>query len=410
MTYQYALNPTSQQIETMTEWLNICRGVWNYALAERKDWYKSRSCRIDAASIKAEYIIAADAPRPNFALQCKALTEAKKTKPWLKSVQSQVLQQVLKQLENAFTSMWEQKCGFPRFKKLGRMRSFLFPQFEKNPILGNRIKLPVIGYVKIRLSRPIPDGFILKQVRIVRKASGWFAMLSLQCDVNVPDSMPHGHSLGIDLGLLSFLATWDSETIARPKFFIDTQRKLKLLQKRASSKIKGSNNWRKAQAKVARLHEHISNTRSYFHFKTAHHLCNQARMIFAEDLNLKAMSRGMLCKHTLDAGFGQFLDILKWVCSKKDVYFAKVDANGTSQTCPNCQTHTGKKELSQRIHECPNCQYITDRDVAAAQVVVQRGLVAVGHTVLMLSEGKVVGLPVKKESPSFNNLRVARIV
>lgn len=96
MTYQYALRPTQQQIETMTEWLNVCRGVWNYALAERKDWYKSRSCRIDASSIKSEYIIPADAPRPNFALQCKALTEAKKTKPWLKSVQSQVLQQVLK--------------------------------------------------------------------------------------------------------------------------------------------------------------------------------------------------------------------------------------------------------------------------------------------------------------------------
>ena len=401
MTYQYALQPTQQQIETMSEWLNVCRDVWNYALAERKDWYNSRSCRVDSASIRSEYIIPADTPRPSFALQCKTLTEAKKTKPWLKSVQSQVLQQVLKRLENAFTSMWEQKRGFPRFKKSGRMRSFLFPQFENNPVLGNRIKLPIIGWMKMRLSRPIPEGFILKQVRIVKKASGWFAMLSLQCDVNVPDAMPHGHSLGIDLGLLSFLATSDNETIARPKFFVDAQRKLKLLQKRVSSKLIGSSNWHKAQAKVASLYEHISNTRKDFHFKTAHHLCNQAGMIFAEDLNLKAMSRGMLCKHTLDAGFGQFLNILEWVCSKRDVYFAKVDPNGTSQTCPNCQTHTGKKELSQRVHSCPHCRYQTDRDVAAAQVVMQRGLVAVGHTVLMLSEGKVVGLPVKKESPSF---------
>lgn len=118
-------------------------------------------------------------------------------------------------------------------------------------------------------------------------------------------------------------------------------------------------------------------------------------------MRVKAMSRGTLCKHTLDAGFGQFLNVLKWVCSKRDVFFALVDANGTSQTCPNCQTHTGKKELSQRIHKCETCGYQTDRDVAAASVVMQRGLVAVGHTVLMLSEGKVVRLPVKKESPSF---------
>jgi putative transposase len=104
MTYQYALKPTKQQVDTMNEWLNICRGIWNYALAERKDWYNSRSCRVDACSLKYEYIIPEDATRPTFASQCKALTEAKKNKPWLKLVQSQVLQQVLKQLENAFTT------------------------------------------------------------------------------------------------------------------------------------------------------------------------------------------------------------------------------------------------------------------------------------------------------------------
>ncbi len=410
LTYEYQIQPNRQQVEQMEFYLESCRKVYNYALAERKAWINSRKCAINACSIRHEYIMPADAPKPNYARQCKSLAAAKKNIPELAIPHTHVLQQALRTLEGSFVAMWERGFGFPRFKKPGRMRSFLFPQMGVNPVQGNRLKLPKIGTVKMRLSRPIPEGFELKQVRIVRRASGWYAMLSLQCDVSIPDAMPHGHSLGIDLGLLSFLATSDSETIARPKFFVDAQRKLKLLQKRVSCKKLGSNNWRKAQAKVARLHEHISNTRKDFHFKTAHHLCNQAGMIFVEDLNLKAMSRGMLCKHTLDAGFGQFLDILKWVCSKKDVYFAKVDPNGTSQTCPNCQTHTGKKDLIQRIHECPNCQYITDRDVAAATVVMQRGLVAVGHTASMLSEGKVVGLPVKKESPDLNNSSLARIV
>ena len=104
-------------------------------------------------------------------------------------------------------------------------------------------------------------------------------------------------------------------------------------------------------------------------------------MVFAEDLNLKAMSSGMLCKHTLDAGFGQFLNILEFVCWKKGVYMKRVDPNLTSQTCPRCQTITGKKELLERVHSCPECGYTTDRDVAAAQIVAQRGIVAVGHTV-----------------------------
>jgi putative transposase len=90
------------------------------------------------------------------------------------------------------------------------------------------------------------------------------------------------------------------------------------------------------------------------------------------------MSAGMMSKHTLDAGFGQFLNILGHVCFQRGAYFAKVNPNRTSQTCPLCQTHTGKKELSERVHRCQTCGYETNRDVAAAQVVLQRGYTAVG--------------------------------
>lgn len=411
MNYEYKIEPTVEQAETITRWLEICRGVWNHALAERKNWFNSRSCMIDRCNIRKEFIIPADVPRPTYASQCKALTAAKTNFPHLKEVNAQVLQQVLSQLEKAFVGMYESGRGLPRFKKAGRMRSFLFPQLGKNPVQGNILKLPVLGVVAMRLSRPIPDslrgeaiGFELKQVRIIRKASGWFAMLTLQSDVDIPNAEPHGRAVGIDLGLLSFLATSDSKTITRPKFFVDLQRKLKLLQQRVSSKKLGSANWRKAQAKVARLHQRIADTRKDFHFKQAHELCNDAGMIFAEDLNLKAMSRGMLCKHTLDAGFGQFLNILKWVAFKRGVYFAKVDANYTSQICPECGTHTGKKDLSERVHHCPECGYTADRDVAAAQVIKARGLIAAeGHSVKKSDEGKVVALPTKQKGiPSYS--------
>lgn len=122
-------------------------------------------------------------------------------------------------------------------------------------------------------------------------------------------------------------------------------------------------------------------------------------MIFAEDLNLKALAAGMLCKHTLDAGWGQFLQILEYVCCQRGVYFARVDAKGTSQTCPICETYTGLKTLAERVHKCNECGYETDRDVAAAQVVVKRGLVAVGHTGLKLVEGNCLGVPMMQESP-----------
>jgi len=310
-----------------------------------------------------------------------------------------MLQQVLRRLEKAFIGMWESGRGFPRFKKQGRMRSLLFPQLGVNPILGSRVKLPGVGWVKMKLSRPIPDGFVAKQAQVVKKASGWYVMLTLQADVDVPSFAPHGHPVGIDLGLKSFLATSTGEQIARPRFFVDLQRKLKLLQRMVSHKKLGSNNWRKAQQRVSRIHEYIYNTRKDFHFKLAHHLCDQGGMIFAEDLNFKAWAKGMFSKHTLDAGFGEFLSILEWVCWKRGVYFAKVDPNGTSQTCPNCNYHTGRKDLNQRIHLCDECGFQTDRDVAAAMVVMQRGLRAVGHTVKMLGEGLSNSSPLTQESP-----------
>ncbi|WP_197530107.1 zinc ribbon domain-containing protein [Gloeobacter violaceus] len=75
-----------------------------------------------------------------------------------------------------------------------------------------------------------------------------------------------------------------------------------------------------------------------------------------------------------------FLSTLEWTCRKRGVFFARVDPKGTSQTCPQCGVHTGKKDLSVRVHECLACGYTTDRDVAAAQVLLQRGLGVVGAT------------------------------
>jgi putative transposase len=401
LTYEYKIQPTLPQEKIMLQWLETCRRVYNYALKERKDWMNSRKCSLNACSIHSEYIIPADARYPNYHRQCKSLTEAKDRIPEFKEVHSQVLQQTLNTLDQAFESMRERGFGIPRFKKPGQMRSFLFPSMGKNPINGNQLKLPKIGLVKIKLSRLIPEGFVLKQCRVVKRVSGWYVMLALQCDVDVPQAMPHGEPLGIDLGLLSFVATSTGELIPRPKFYVDAQSQLRLLQRNLKHKTKGSRNWIKHQSKVAKLHEYISNCRKDYHFKVAHHLCDQAGMIFTEDLNLKALAAGMLSKHTLDAGWGQFLQILEYVCWKRGVYFARVDAKGTSQTCPECGTHTGQKTLAERWHKCERCGYETDRDIAAAQVVVKRGLVAVGHTVLKLAEGSCLGVPMMQESQSL---------
>ncbi len=374
LTYSYRIYPDLGQEARMLTWMEQCRRVYNYALAERRDWIASRKCAVNACSRAREYIIPSDTPYPDYYKQQNALSLAKKDLPELKDVQSQVLQDALKRLDKAFKSRHERGFGFPRFKKFGQYRSFVFPQFKASPVTGWQIKLPKIGAVRINMHRPLPDGFEVKQLRVVCKASGWYAQLILSADIYIPEVQPHGESIGIDLGLLSFLATSSGKMVARPKFFVQLQSKLKWLQRQLKDKVKGSSNYKKAQKQIAALHEHIHNTRREFHFLTVHQLCDGVGMIFAEDLNLKGLCSGMLAKHCLDAGWGGFLEILGWVCQKRGVYFALVEPKGTSQTCPNCGNHTGKKQLDERVHNCPECGYITDRDVAAAIVVEQRGL------------------------------------
>lgn len=319
----------------------------------------------------------ADLPFPNEASQHSALPGAKKEFPRLAFVPSQVLQQAIKQLHRSWDSFQKLGHGFPRFKKYGQFKSLLFPQFKQSPVQGSNLLLPKLGLVKVNLHRPIPDGFVVKQVRIIKKANRWYASIALQCDVNVPEPTPHGHPIGVDIGLYKFLATSDGVIVKPSKFFKSLQSKLKLLQRRLSRKQKRSNNYEKARNKVALLHHQIDNTRKDFHYKTAHALCDASDMVFMEDLDYTVMAKGMFGKHMLDGGFGVFRTIVKYVCWKRDKFFGVVDARGTSLECPECGA-TVKKDLSVRIHNCQECKFVTDRDVASALVIRNRGITSLG--------------------------------
>jgi putative transposase len=373
LNYRYRIYPDAAQQAMLFEWLETCRNAYNYGLREMKDWCNSRKCMIDRCSIEQEYILPADLTFPGEVQQLNALPRAKKEFPRLGEVPSQVLQQAIKQLHKAWEGFQVRKFGFPRFKKYGQFKSLLFPQFKDNPITGLHLKLPKIGLIPINLHRPIPDGFVVKQVRILKKADCWYASVNIHGDVNVPDPTPHGHAVGVDVGLEKFLATSDGVLVKPPQFFKQLPSKLKLLHRRLSRKQKRSKNYEKHRLKVARLHHRIDNTRKDFHFKQAHVLCDAADMVFMEDLDYRVSAQGRLGQHMLDAGFGRFRTITQYVCWKRGKYFAVVDAHGTSQTCPECGARVSK-DLSVRVHHCLECGYTTDRDVASGQVIRNRGI------------------------------------
>jgi putative transposase len=382
LNYQYRIYPDASQEQQMLEWLETLRISYNYALREVKDWLASRKSPWDRCYLngpKVCYILPASEPFPGEQIQQKNLAKAKKDFPRLKEVPSQALQQNIKRLHKAMEGLRKEGKGFPRFKKVGGVRSFLFPQFKANPIDTAKgvISLPKVGKVPITLHRAIPDGFVVKQIRVIAKARGtqWYVNVNIQSPESIPET-PYtlGKSIGIDVGISSFLTTSDGTKVEFPRFFRSSQAKLKLLQRRADRKVKRSKNHEKAKIKVARLHLEIANARKDFHYKVAHWLCDIADNIFYEDLNIKGLTRGFLAKDCLDAAWGQFFTILKQVCFKRGKNAFAVDPRGTSQICPLCKGHTPKK-LGNRWHKCLDlsCGFETDRDHASAMEIDDRG-------------------------------------
>ncbi len=377
LNYVYRIYPDNKQVELLNEWLETCRVSYNYALREIKDWVSSRKAPVDRCSLESEYIMAADYPFPSYHQQQNNLPKAKKQFPRVKAVPSQVLQTNIRRLHDAWDFFRNRGYGFPRYKKYGQMKSLLFPQFKTNPLTGWQIQLPKLGKVQINLHRPIPDGFVIKQVRVVKKAVGWFAVVAIESDLELPSPASHGHAIGVDVGLLSYVATSDGYVEPRPKFFKTAYSRLKVLQKRLSRKMKRGKNYEKARSLVAKQHNHIAFKRADYQFKLAHKLCDMADTIYLEDCDFRIMAKGMLGKHTVDASFGSFRTILEYVGKKRDVFVGRIDHRGTSQICSNCRSEV-RKELSDRYHVCHECGYgvdvPVDRDIVSAQEICNRGI------------------------------------
>jgi len=204
--------------------------------------------------------------------------------------------------------------------------------------------------------------------------------LSLQ-DTSVPvltlDAPEMENTIGIDMGLKSFLVTDSGLLVAIAQPYRKSEKKLRRVQRSLSRKKKGSNRRTKAVKRVAKAHLKVSNQRKDFHYKTAKQLLSQGKHVAHERLNIKGIARTRMAKSTYDAGWGQFLQILSIKTERAGLITIAVNPNGTTQNCSGCGTKV-PKTLSDRIHTCPDCGLILDRDHNAA-VNIKR--LAVGHSV-----------------------------
>ncbi|MDY7005801.1 MAG: transposase [Cyanobacteriota bacterium] len=299
--------------------------------------------------------------------------------------------------------------GRPRFKKSGKLRSFCFSRVNHPKAAikfdGKQIITTRFGTIPVIVHRPIPDGFVIKTGTITKKADGYYVSFSLE-DKSIPSLIPTENiktAIGIDVGLKEFLTTNTGETVSVPKFYRKSQSNLARKQKIVSRKEIGSNNWKKAQNRVARLHQHIARQREDFHYKTAHKLVKQYDMIAVENLNIRGLAKNTkLSKSIYDVAWGNFIEKLNAVAVKRGVHVIKVNPHNTSQNCSNCGQKV-PKALSVRTHSCQKCGTVLDRDENAAINILNKALNEVG-IILSACGGLEIDRPVKQETSLFEKL------
>jgi putative transposase len=387
LTYQYRLKPTADQASTMEVWGELLRRHWNYALGQRLDWLNRTRAPIDRCSIVAEPIGEVRTP-VDYYTQAFELKQTKELFPEYKGIYADCQQQNLMRLDKAwkrwmFPDKNGKRGGRPRFKKRGDICSFTFPRVNQPKagvhLMGNVLKLSRIGEVQVILHRPIPDGFVIKQATILRKADGWYVSFSME-DGSVPEPLAVDavkSAVGIDVGLEKFLTTSDGQAVEVPQYFRNAQAQLARQQRKLSRKEKGSKNYQKQANRVARLHLHVARQRKEFHYQVAHWLCSLYDLIAFENLNIKGLARTRLAKSILDAAWGAFLSILQAVAVKRGKRAVGDDPKGTTIDCSGCSERV-EKTLSVRVHDCPHCGLVIDRDWNSGINILKRAYRTVG--------------------------------
>jgi len=348
---KYRLYPRKAQETALNETLAVCRLVYNSLLHERTALHEQ--------GMKS----------PTYYTQAPAITQWKKVHPELKTVHSQVLQNVAVRVDLAFAAFFRrvksgETPGYPRMKGDRQYDSITYPGTGFK-IGDSTVSLSMFGrliQVKAKIHRPVIGK--VKTCTVRRYGNKWFACFSVeQENAFLP---PSSESIGLDAGLNSFLALSNGEFIANPRFFRKDEKALAKVGRRQAKTVKRSKERRKANRVLARIHERIRNRRHDFVHQTARRLVNRFGVLAVEKLNVKSMVKNHnLAKSISDASWSMFRSVLthKAESARREIH--AVNSAYTSQDCHACG-YRAKKKLSERWHNCPMCTASLDRDTNAA--------------------------------------------
>lgn len=357
--YKFRIYPTDAQEILLSKTFGCCRFIYNRMLDDKICEYREtgKMKRTTPAMYKKEF-------------------------PWLKEVDSLALANVQLHLESAYKKFFrEPKTGFPKFKSKHKSRQSYTTNVVKGNIrlFENRLKLPKLGEVRIKVHREINEGFRLKSVTISRESTGkYFASLlyeSTECESQaVCKKTEDMKILGIDYAMDGMAVFSDERKCEYPKFFRESEEKLAKEQRKLSRCRRGSSNYQKQKRKVALCHEKIRNQRKDYHHKLSHQITREYDAVSVEDLDMKAMSTSLhFGKSVMDNGYGMFRDMLVYKLREQGKELIKIDRFfPSSKKCSVCGAVKKELKLSERIYRC-TCGSELDRDVNAAINIREEG-------------------------------------
>ncbi len=370
--FKYELMPTGEQQRLMRRFAGSCRFVFNKALALQKERYEQGEKKLGYAGL------------------CKLLTEWRNSSetPWLKDAPVHALQQALKNLERAYANFFAKRANFPRFKKKGQGDSFRYPDAKQFKIdAGNsRVFLPKLGWIRYRNSRELLG--TAKNITVSGVGGKWF--VSIQTEREVEQPRPASTSaVGIDMGIARFATLSDGTFYAPRNSFKRHETALRKAQQAMSRKTKFSNNWKKAKARVQRIHSRIGNARRDFLHKTSTAISQNHAMVCIEDLQVRNMSRSAagtaeapgrnvraksgLNKSILDQGWFEFRRQLDYKLAWNGGWLVAVPPQNTSRTCPCCGHVSAHNRQTQARFACGECGFEENADLVGAINVLRAG-------------------------------------
>ncbi|MEU9835376.1 transposase [Streptosporangium sp. NPDC048047] len=387
---RYRVEFTPEQAAFAEHIGGICRSVWNTALEQRRT-YRRRGAFI------------------GYAEQCKQLADAKRDFDWLAEAPSHVLQQTLKDLDQAVKTHGAWKVRWRSHRKWSP--SFRFPDAKQIAVerIGRRwgrVKLSKLGWVRFRWSRPL--GGVVRSATITRDGGRWFVSFLIEDGQGAPQTHS-GPVVGIDRGVVVAATTSDADFHNRP-FVTDgeTQRHRRLHQQLARTR-KGSNRRKRVAAKLGTLLQRVRSRRADFNAQTAATLTSRYGTIVLEDLKTKSMTtsakgtveqpgsrvtqKSGLNKAILDKGWYGLELALNNAARYTGTEVIKVLAAYTSQTCSACRAVDAASRESQARFACTSCGHAEHSDVNAAKNIKAAGLAVSGRGDL------AVGRSVKRQPP-----------